>query len=405
MVPNSHALGRPSGEVLPAARPVELPKSLERIVSSGHPWVYRDHLPSGLTLPHGSFVEVKAGSSRAFALYDAESPIALRIYSTQGRPDDRFIAARVREAFEARAEIRESGTTAYRWIFGEGDQLPGICVDLYGKFAVMTCYASSVEVLVEPVKQALLSTAELHGVLSRVKLPEAGHRLEVLSGRKPPERLIVEEYGVRLVAELERGQKTGLFLDQRDNRRFMAERCRGKRVLNLFAYTGGFSLRAALGGAEHVTSVDISDGALDAARENFRINGLDPTEHDFVVADVFKFLTTAISQKKKYDVVICDPPSFAKRREQKERALKSYRQLNADGLRVLELGGLYAASSCTSQVSPLEFNQTLAESARRAKRRFQILHEAGQPLDHPVLAQHPEGRYLKFVLGRVLSVF
>lgn len=374
---------------------VELPHFLKKALAAGHPWVYRDHVPRGFSAPSGTVVRVQAGGWRGYALWDERSPIALRVTSEVQPPDAAWVAARVRAAWELRESVRASKTSAYRWIFGEGDGLPGIVVDLYGAFAVIVTYADAVEPLVPWVVEALLATTKLHGVLRRRETVELVH------GRKPPRDLIVEEHGVRLRANLFEGQKTGLFLDHRDNRRFIGGLAAGRRVLNLFSYSGGFSLHAALGGAERVTSVDAAPAAADDARANFELNGLDPDAHAFVVADVFEYLER---DKQRYDLVICDPPSFARSREQLPQALKAYLRLNAAGLRVAAPGALYAAASCTSQVGPEAFRETIAEAARRAKRRFQIVHDVGQPVDHPVFAGHLEGRYLKFVVGRVLPI-
>jgi 23S rRNA (cytosine1962-C5)-methyltransferase len=380
---------------------IELPRFLEAALAAGHPWVYRDHVPRELRAPPGSIVRVRAGSFTGFALWDGESAIALRLLSTREPPSAEWVADRVREAWELRAPLRASETNAYRWLFGEGDGLPGVVVDLYGRFAVLALYAEGLERIAGWVVDALRSTTELHGIVRRRR--DEASRLELVWGRLPPPALIVEEHGVRLRADLALGQKTGLFLDHRENRRFVRQVAGGRRVLNLFAYTGAFSLSAALGGATHVTSVDLAAPALDAAQENFRLNGLDEDAHELQASDVFEFLDRARREQRSWDLVISDPPSFAKKKEHQKQALRAYAKLNAMGMRVTAPGGLYAAASCTSQVGPEAFRQTLADAAARAKRRFQIVHEAGQPLDHPVLASHPEGRYLKFVVGRVLS--
>ena len=262
----------------------------------------------------------------------------------------------------------------------------------------MLTYAQGLDALVPWVVEALASTTELSGIVQR---KPAG--LEVLAGRAPPRDLVVEEHGVRLRADLHSGQKTGLFLDHRDNRRFVASLAEGREVLNLFAYTGAFSLHAALGGAKSVTSVDAAGAALDAARDNFALNGVDPDLHELAESDAFEFLERANSAARRFDLVICDPPSFAKNKQQLPRALKAYTRLNAMGLRVTRPGGFYCAASCTAQVGHDAFVDSLAESARQAKRRLQIVHDAGHAIDHPVMAAHPEGRYLKFSATRVLS--
>lgn len=385
-----------------ATRTVELPRTLEGPLSAGHPWVYRDHVPPGFTAESGSIVAVRAGRFSGFALWDSSSQIALRVYSCHEPPSARWVAERVRAAWELRELVRRERTTAYRWIYGEGDGLPGVTVDLYGKFAVVSSYAAGLERIVGWVIAALGESTELSGILRRGR--EGAERLELVTGRDPGPRVIVEEHGVRMPVDLRLGQKTGLFLDHRENRRFVGALAAGRSVLNLFAYTGAFSLHAALAGAGRVTSVDIAAGALEAARDGFRLNGLEPDAHEFVAADVFEFLEAARRERRQWELVICDPPSFARNKQQLKRALGAYVRLNAAGLGVTTTDALYAAASCTAQVTPEAFRQSLAEAAVRARRRFQILHDVGHAVDHPVMAGHPEGRYLKFVLGRALSL-
>lgn len=381
---------------------LELPSFLEAALFAGHPWVYRDHVPRGFSQAPGSVVRIRAGAYSGYALWDSSSQIALRVYSAREAPSARWVRERVQAAWELREVLRNDRTTAYRWIFGEGDGLPGITVDLYGRFAVVVTYAEGLERIVDWVVAALRETADVAGIVRRRR--DGEEKLELVFGREPPRDLVVEEHGVRLRAGLHVGQKTGLFLDHRENRQHLGTLAAGRRVLNLFAYTGGFSVHAALGGATHVTSVDVAAGALETAKDNFRLNGLDPEAHEFVAADVFDFLDAAHRRGESWDLVICDPPSFARSKQQLKQAIKAYTRLNAAGFRVTAPAGLYAAASCTSQVGPESFRQTLAAAAAKAKRRFQILHDVGQPLDHPVMVQHIEGRYLKLVLGRVLAL-
>lgn len=216
--------------------------------------------------------------------------------------------------------------------------------------------------------------------------------------------LTVVEHGLRFLADLRLGQKTGLFLDQRENRRTVEQLSAGRSVLNCFAYTGGFSLYALRGGATAVTSVDIGKGLAEAASANIELSTLDATRHEFVTGDCFDLLGRYAQQGRLFDMVILDPPSFAKSKQNRYAALRAYTRLNALGLRCVAPGGLLVSSSCTSQVGPDAFREMLAAAAATVGRRLQIIHEAGQPLDHPVPAQFPEGRYLKFVVARVSEV-
>jgi 23S rRNA (cytosine1962-C5)-methyltransferase len=382
---------------------VNLGERLEGVLLNGHPWVYREQLPSQLRADNGCWLRIIAGRFEAFALYDAESPLALRIFSRHGVPDAAFIAARIREAWEGRAPVRDADTNAFRWVFGEGDGLPGLVVDYYAGYAVIVCDTPVLEPLLPQVVTALNATTELKGVLFRKRHASAEERIVVLSGRAPGPRLIVSEHGLRLVANLFDGQKTGLFLDHRENRHSMEVWARGKSVLNLFSYTGAFSLYAARGGARRIVSVDYAPEAARDASENFRLNGFAVEPHEFVVADVFEYLEGARLRGERFDIVICDPPSFGRNQLQLKKAMAAYTRVNAAGIKVTSDGGLYAAASCTSRVSPSLFTQCVAEAARRAQRRFQVIAEAGQPMDHPVQAGHAEGRYLKFLLGRVTA--
>ena len=381
---------------------LELPKNIEASLAEGHPWIYRDNVPRDFTAPSGAWVRIRAGRFTGYALWDAESAIALRVFSAVGQPDAAWVKMRVSAAWELRAELRERGITAFRCLAGEGDGLPGVTADFYVGFVVLVTYSAALEAIVVWVIEALRELPGVLGILRRDHA-ERSAELELLSGRRPPSELVVEENGVRFPVDLAAGQKTGLFLDQRDNRRFAAELARGRSVLNLFSYTGGFSLHAALAGAARVTSVDSAPGAMQAARRGFELNGLDPDAHEFVVGDAFEYLERAASEKRRFDLVISDPPSFAKSRQQLPGAERAYSRLGTACMNVTLPGGFYAASSCTGQVSPEAFKKLLASAASKARKRFQLVHEAGQALDHPVLAGHPEGRYLKFVVGRVLQ--
>jgi 23S rRNA (cytosine1962-C5)-methyltransferase len=381
---------------------VELPALLSRALGAGHPWVYRDHVPRSFRAETGSWVRIQAGPVHAVALWDADSPLALRIFSRDRIPDEEWVGERVRAALELR---RATGVvdkaSAYRFIAGEGDNLPGIFVDRYAAFAVLTTDGAAVATIVPWVVNALSATGELVGVVEKRRRGEA-ERVVTAWGRPPPRDLVIEENGLRFRANLYEGQKTGLFLDQRDNRSAIERLSSGRRVLNLFGYTGAFSVYAARGGATHVTTVDIAEGAIAAARENFGLNGFDPDAYDFVVADVFEYLRAAAERRERFDVVICDPPSFARSRAHRDRALKAYTRLHAAALAVTAPGGLYAASSCTTQVSPEAFRGTMADGARKARFSLQLVHDAGHAPDHPVRAGHPEGRYLKFMVARAL---
>ena len=380
---------------------LELPESLRPRLSKGHPWVYRNHVLDLPDLPSGRWVTVRCGGFSAIGLWDADSAIAVRLFSRQRVPDETWVADRVHEAWELRAAVRAGATNAYRWIYGESDGLPGIVVDLYDRYAVIVAYVGSVEGLVPWVAEALHAHVNLQGILLR---PADGGKLRSLWGRLPPRDLAIEEHGILYYADLEAGQKSGLYFDQRENRMAMGPWCQGKTVLDCFCYVGGFALHAANRGAQKVTLCDAAGAAVEAARKNFALNGLDPARHEFITQDCFELLGNFAAKGRQFDVVILDPPSFARDRKSRRAAERAYVRLNRLALGCVRPGGLLASASCTSQVSPEAFRDALAEAARRAGRRLITLHDAGQPVDHPVPAHFVEARYLKFVVSRVMPL-
>lgn len=380
---------------------LNLPPKLKDKLKGGHPWMYRDQLAAAPHLPDGSWVRVRCGGFEAFGLWDNAGPIAIRIYSRETVPNPAWVRERVRQAWELRAPIRAGQTNAYRWIYGESDGLPAIVVDLYGEYAVVHRYSNGTKQVMPWLVKALSEGAPLRGIIER--RPAGGKGIELLWGEIPPRDLVVEEHGLKFKANLFEGQKTGLFLDHRENRRFIEPWCKGLRVLDCFSYTGGFSLHAARGGAKTITSCDIAPQARADAEENFRLNGYDTAPHTFLSEDVFDLLERYGRQDKRFDLIILDPPSFARAKKSRHAAARAYVRLNRLALGCLEPGGLLATASCTSQVSPEMFRDILADAGGQAGRRLLILHEAGQPIDHPVAAGFPEGRYLKFIFARVLE--
>jgi len=402
---------------------ISLPTQLKERLAQGHPWVYRTHVPPNVHLPSGAWVRVRCGNWSSYGLWDAERPIAIRIFSERQLPDARWLRERVQAAWDLRAPLRDSGCTAYRWLFGEGDGLPGLTVDRYADFAVVQTYMDGADQLLEWLVAALNEVAPLRGIVLKRRdadgdedteigrqgdkefpaqpVSPSPHRRVALFGDLPPPNLVVREHGIQFFADLRAGQKTGLFLDHRENRRFIQELSAGRTVLNCFAYTGAFSLYALRGGASTVVSADIGKGLDAATAANVALNGLDAARHAFVTSDCFELLNQYVEAGRQFDMVILDPPSFAKSKQNRFAAARAYTRLNALALRCVAPGGILATASCTSQIGPDAFKELLAAAGASAGKRLQIIHEAGQPLDHPVPAHFPEGRYLKFVIGRV----
>jgi len=381
---------------------VVLRKNLARSIRQGHPWIYRDALTGGEELPDGALVEVRTRDRRPLArgFWDAGSPIAVRVLESGG-PGHRFTETeslmdeRLRSALERRLGRLDPATTnAFRWVHGEGDLLPGLHVDLYADVAVVRFDGEGARAFYSPIEESLRAAAG-----SRLALRAVLNRDSRQGGSVSEVEVL--ECELRFVVDLARGQKGGLFLDQRENRQRVADVAAGKSVLNLFGYTGGFAVYTASAGASRTDTVDIAAPAIEAARRNFKINGLAVSEHGFYAADAFDFLAEAAERGELWDIVVSDPPSFAPRKDAVPAALQAYRRLHKLAAAVTAPGGLLCAASCSSQVSRDEFLATVVEGVRQAGRKWELEGVYGAGFDHPVLAAFPEGNYLKFAMGEV----
>jgi 23S rRNA (cytosine1962-C5)-methyltransferase len=383
---------------------VTLKKDLARSIRRGHPWVYRDALAGGDGLENGALVSVQTRDGRTLArgFWDSASPIAVRVLESGG-PGHRFtdpgllIEERLREALDRRLAVLDlTKTNAFRWVHGEADLLPGIHVDFYADTAVVRFDGEGARAFYEHLEARLHEAAgarlQLRSVLDR----------DARDPRAEFDEREVLENGVRFVVDLAHAQKGGLFLDQRDNRQTVAERARDASVLNLFGYTGGFSLHAAVAGASSTDTVDIARSVIEAARRNFEANHLSLDHARFHVADAFAFLNAAAERGERWDIVISDPPSFARSKSSVPAALQAYRRLHSLTAAVTRPGGLLCASSCSTHVSKDDFVRTIEAGARMAGRSWDIESLSGAAFDHPSLPAFPEGDYLKFAIGRCL---
>jgi 23S rRNA (cytosine1962-C5)-methyltransferase len=278
--------------------------------------------------------------------------------------------------------------------------MPGLVIDRYGAVAVARTDGEAATARTEDFANAVWRALMAQGVSTLVhRVGERGQipRLDPLRGAPPPETVLVHEHGVPFVVDLARGQKTGAFLDQRENRRRVGELAAGRRVLNLFSYAGGFSLHAALAGAVQVTSVDVAAAAHATAQASFRAAGVDPARHVFVTADVYAFLEGAAKRRDTWDLIVSDPPSFAPNEKAVTRALASYRRLHRACAAVLAPRGILCAASCSSHIGMDAFLGTL-DDVSLSRDDLRVLELRGAGPDHPTLAAFPEGRYLKFVV-------
>jgi 23S rRNA (cytosine1962-C5)-methyltransferase len=378
---------------------VTLAKPLEARVRQGHPWVYRDALEGAAAVADGEPVLLRArdGSPLAVGFWDAGSPIAVRLLTTD--PDaslSALVLTRLASALgRRRARLDLDRTNTFRWVHGEADSLPGVHADRYAEVVVVRYDGAGARAFYRQLPEHLLSVGR--GLPVRTVIDR-----EQREGAAPGEIEVLEN-GLRFGVDLGRGQKGGLFLDQRDNRAEVGRLAGGKRVLNLFGYTGGFSLYAAAGGARATDTVDLARPALEAAERNFARNGLASPEHRVHAQDAFDFLERAAAAARTWDIVITDPPSFAPRKSAAPAALGAYRRLAALAASVVAPGGLLCAASCSSHVGRAEFLAAVEDGARAAQRRFLLRTLRGAGDDHPVVPWFPEGDYLKFAMGTLES--
>lgn len=394
--------------VAPNPPRIRLIKPLERVLAEGHPWVYREAVAEHQVAP-GTVVTVTDRRGRFLARGWAEAgPIAVRLLTTRDEPlDAALLGRRMRAAGLLRARVVPPETTAYRLLHGEGDRLPGVVVDVYGAHAVLQFDGRAApawgETLVRQLRPVLADRG-VRALHERVRAPKGAPRPFVTHfGEAPSAPVEVLEHGMRLQVDVTHGQKTGLFVDHRESRRRVRELARGQRVLNLYGYTGGFSVAAGLGGAVDVVTVDQARPALALARASWAANGLDPALHRTEAADVPAFLEATAAGTTPWDLIVSDPPSFAPNEASVPQASSSYRRLHEGCLARLSPGGLYLAASCSSHVDRAAFDQTVREGARGARRVVQVLERWGAPADHPRLAAFPEGDYLKVILCRVVD--
>lgn len=373
-----------------------------------HPWVFSGAIQSMTGKPdEGELVEVYSSDKEFLALghYQIGS-ITVRLLSfVPCTIDADFWKQRIREAYLVRRSIGlvRSDNSTYRLVHGEGDHLPGLIVDIYDHTAVMQAHSAGMHLVRKELAVAIVEQVE--GVTqvyykSETTLPfKAGLEPEdgyLIGGEQ--RNHVATENGLQFNVDWLRGQKTGFFVDQRDNRRLLEEYSRNKQVLNMFCYTGGFSVYAMRGGAKLVHSVDSSAKAVELTTKNVELNFPSDQRHASFAEDAFKFLA---ANEQTYDLVILDPPAFAKHRDALRNALRGYQRLNARGIEQIKPGGILFTFSCSQVVSREQFRLAVFSAAAETGRKVRILHQLSQPADHPVNIYHPEGEYLK---GLVLYV-
>jgi len=382
---------------------VVLKKGKEISIRRFHPWLFSGaiHKIDG-TVEEGGWVQVVdcRDETLGYGHYQHGS-IAVRMLSFKAeRPTKNFWTEKISHALAVRksAGLPQTETTAFRLIHGEGDGLPGLIADYYAGVLVMQAHGVGMhadrQAIAEAFQEALPENVTAIYYKSQSTLPGKMRDVstdEYLFGAAVSNHKILEN-GNQFLVEWRDGQKTGFFLDQRENRKLLGTFSKGKKLLNTFCYTGGFSVYALTAGATLVHSVDSSQKAIDLTAKNITLNGFDPEVHQCFAADTFDFLK---DKQNEYDVIVLDPPAFAKHRDARHQAVRGYQRLNAEAMRAVKSGGIIFTFSCSQVVDRQLFYDTVVAAAIQTGREIRVLHHLSQPADHPVSIYHPEGEYLK----------
>ena len=386
-----------------------LKKGKESSLERFHPWVFSGAVAyADKNIAEGEIVEVYTADKNFIALGHFQiGSIAVRVLSfNQQEINIDFWKKRLSAAYQMRKDLGLDYTkqhSSFRLVHGEGDFLPGLIVDFYGSTAVMQAHSVGMHVHRNEIAEAIVAISEgkIKNVYykSETTLPfkaDTGVENGYLIGSDSD--AIALENGIKFCIDWERGQKTGFFIDQRSNRQLLEEYSHGRKVLNMFCYTGGFSCYAMRGGAKEVHSVDSSSKAIDLVNKNMEMNFPGDTRHKAYAQDAFKFLD---NMSDDYDLIILDPPAFAKHRDALRNALQGYKRLNAKAFEKIKSGGILFTFSCSQAVNKDQFRLAVFSAAAMSGRKVRILHQVTQPVDHPINIYHPEGEYLK---GLVLYV-
>ncbi|GCE13100.1 class I SAM-dependent rRNA methyltransferase [Tengunoibacter tsumagoiensis] len=381
-------------------------------LQGGHLWIFSGALqqpPRWVEI--GGVLDVKSATGKFVArgYYNPQTDIAIRIltYNPEEQITVDFLRRRVAQAVQLRQVFDPELTNAYRLINSEGDGLPGLVVDRYADVLVAQIHTAGMERLRPLLIEALMQETGAQGLLFRND--SQSRKREGLDIEEPmigagtvPDAVTIRENGVYFTVDCWNGQKTGFFLDQRDKRESLRKYARGKRILNCFSYTGGFSVYGALTSPDTtVTSVDVSAPAMEAAQKHFELNHVSPDAHEFLIADVFDYLEEAVQNGEQFDIVILDPPAFAKTQNTRTNALKAYRRLNTLGMQVLRPGGILLTCSCSGVIGMDDVLGVISQSAQRLQRPVQLLESYTHGVDHPIHIAMPETSYLKSIFCRV----
>ena len=386
---------------------VTLRKTRETRVRGGHPWIYASEIEKVEgQFENGDIVDVNdfRGKFIGRGFYNPASQISLRILTRNDEPCDRsFFEKRIRDAWEYRKLLCDPDSC--RLIYSESDFLPGLVVDKFADVLVLQSLSLGIERIKDMLCDLLMEVVKPAGIWERSDVPV--RRLEgleqttgLLRGTVPDEVEMVEN-GIRFLVDVKHGQKTGFFLDQKQNRAAIAPLCNDARVLDCFCHNGSFSLHAAKYGAKSVLGVDISEEALEVACRNAELNGF--TNVTFEAHNCFDLLRQLTDDGEQYDLVILDPPAFTKNKAAVQSAIRGYKEINLRGLKLVRPGGFLVTCSCSQHVLPEMFQDVINQAARDAKKRIRLVEYRTQGYDHPILPQSVETKYLKTMILQVME--
>jgi 23S rRNA (cytosine1962-C5)-methyltransferase len=376
-----------------------LKRGREASVKRFHPWVFSgaiDRVEGEAT--DGDWVEVRDSQKQTLGFgHYQKGTITVRLLSfSKNPPDKKLYPDKILNSFNQRVftKVINDHTNCYRLVHGEGDGLPGLIIDVYNGVAVMQAHTVGMHLdrslIAEAIKVSLINSVHSIYYKSQSTLNTETENEYLLGMGVVPH--VITEHNNRFYIDWEDGQKTGFFLDQRENRKLLGEMAKGASVLNTFCYTGGFSVYALNAGASMVHSVDSSEKAIDLTRKNIELNGFDAQQNKCFAIDTFDFLK---DKKDKYDLIILDPPAFAKHKDARHQAMKGYQRLNAEAMRAIKPNGIIFTFSCSQVVDKQLFYDTVVSAGLQSGRDIKVLQHLSQPADHPVSLYHPEGEYLK----------
>jgi 23S rRNA (cytosine1962-C5)-methyltransferase len=368
-------------------------------IREGHPWVFAESLKKHESLPAGSLVRLKTDYDYECGLgfYNPHSSIAIRLLHTHEDVNVAFFVNRLRSALAIRQRVFPT-MDSYRLCFGESDELPGLIIDRYGDYCAMQCLSYGMDARIDMIIEALkMIIPTLKGVIAKhdssLRLKEGLEQGEYIVYGEIPDHIHIQEHEIKLEISLMHGQKTGYFLDQRLNRKWVEQLSGGLDVLDCFTNQGGFALHAAKGGAKSVLGIDSAKQAIEASKRNAELNGYSHVE--FEQADVFDYLKSSVQTGKTWDMIILDPPAFTKNKATLARAKRGYAEINRQALKLIRPGGFLVSASCSQHLSAHMLTEIVQSESKRVNRSLRLIHSGGQSPCHPILPIMPETSYLK----------